>query len=56
MVEAKQTIKNFNFQCNLCEGYQFLLVQQEGKVDYVEKCTKCYGTGMAFESLGKSKS
>ena len=55
MVEARQTIKNSNFQCNLCEGYQFLLVQ-EGKVDYVERCTKCYGTGMAFESLAESKS
>lgn len=56
MAEAKQEIKNPKFQCNLCEGYQFLLVQQEGKVDYVEKCTKCYGTGMAFKRLEKQKS
>ena len=48
MVEAIQQIKNFNFQCNLCEGYQFLLIQQEGKEDKVEKCLKCYGTGLAF--------
>ena len=48
MVEAKQIICNPNFQCNLCEGYQFLLIQQDGKEDKVEKCLKCHGTGMAF--------
>ena len=48
MVEAEQKIKNLKFQCNLCEGYQFLLVQQKGKEDKVEKCLKCHGTGMAF--------
>ena len=48
MVEAIQQIKNSNFQCNLWEGYQFLLIQQDGKEDKVEKCLKCYGTGLAF--------
>jgi len=48
MVEASQVIKHQNFQCNLCEGYQFLLIQQKGKDDKVEKCLKCHGTGMAF--------
>jgi hypothetical protein len=48
MVEASQVIKQINFQCNLCEGYQFLLIQQKGKEDKVEKCLKCHGTGMAF--------
>jgi hypothetical protein len=48
MVEANQVIKQINFQCNLCEGYQFLLIQQKGKEDKVEKCLKCHGTGMAF--------
>ena len=48
MVEAIQKIKDRSYQCNLCEGYQFLLIQQDGKEDKVEKCMKCYGTGMAF--------
>ena len=45
-MEAKQLIKNQKFQCNLCEGYQFVMVEDDKKVSRIEKCMKCYGTGI----------
>jgi hypothetical protein len=45
-MEAKRVIHNPNFQCNLCEGYQFVIVEDDKKVKRIEKCMKCYGTGI----------
>ena len=45
-VEAKQVITNLNFQCNLCEGYQFVIVENDKRETRIEKCMKCYGTGI----------
>jgi hypothetical protein len=45
-MEAKKLIQHKNLACNLCEGYAILIVEQDKKESKIEKCMKCYGTGI----------
>jgi len=45
-MDSKKLIHHQNLACNLCEGHGFVIVEEDKKESTVEKCVKCYGTGI----------
>ena len=45
-MEIKKLVQSNQLACNLCEGYGVTIVQEKGKADILERCVKCYATGL----------
>ncbi len=45
-MEIKKLVQGKTIACNLCEGYGVTIVQEKGKPDMLERCAKCYATGL----------